>query len=242
MTETITIDGRNCRLFGSDRPDWLLVQPSARHETATLEAEAAQLAALTETHFVLATIELNDWIVDLMPWPDKNISREEEAGRHAPDTFQYIVGSLIPTLRQRFGDLPVILGGYSLGGLFALWAATQTDLFEAVAAASPSVWIKDWIPYATEHRLTARYVYLSLGEREEHVKNQAIARVGDCLRDYYALLKDQTGPDRCTLVWEEGNHFTDNEGRLARAFAGCLRSLRTVCKCGWNATAPREGN
>jgi predicted alpha/beta superfamily hydrolase len=222
LTETLTIAGRNCRLFGSDHPDWLLVQPSARHETATLEGEAAQLAALTEESFVLATIELNDWIVDLMPWSDKNISREEEAGLHGQDTFQYVIEALIPALKQRYGDLPVILGGYSLGGLFALWAATRTNLFEAVAAASPSVWIKDWIPYATEHKLMARYVHLSLGEREEHVKNQAIARVGDCLREYYTMLKNRLGPDRCTLVWEEGNHFTDNEGRLARAFAWCL--------------------
>ena len=68
----------------------------------------------------------------------------------------------------------------------------------------------------------AEAIYLSLGEREEHVKNRAIARVGDCLREQYALLQRQMGPDRCTLVWEEGNHFTDNEGRLARAFAWCL--------------------
>ena len=65
-------------------------------------------------------------------------------------------------------------------------------------------------------------VYLSLGMQEEHVKNQAIARVGDCLRTQYSLLQEQVGSARCTLVWEQGNHFYDNEGRLARAFAWCL--------------------
>ena len=221
-TKTLSIGGRTCRLFGSDRPDCFLIQPSARHETATLEAEAAQIAALSQTPFVLATVELDDWIVDLMPWPDRNISREEEAGRHAPDTLRYILDALIPELKRCFGDRPVILGGYSLGGLFALWAAGQTDGFKALAAASPSVWIKDWIPYATKQPPMTEAIYLSLGEREEHVKNRAIARVGDCLREQYALLQRQMGPDRCTLVWEEGNHFTDNEGRLARAFAWCL--------------------
>ena len=219
---TLSIENRTCRLFGSDNPDCLLIQPSARHETATLEAEAAQIAALSQTPFVLATVELEDWIIDLMPWPDRNISREEEAGRHAPDTLHYILDALIPELKRRFGDRPIILGGYSLGGLFALWAAGQTDGFKALAAASPSVWIKDWIPYATKQPPMTEAIYLSLGEREEHVKNQAIARVGDCLRVQYALLQRQMGPDRCTLVWEEGNHFTDNEGRLARAFAWCL--------------------
>lgn len=225
MQETLSIAGRLCRLSGSDHPDCLLIQPSARHETATLEAEAAQLASLTKVRFVLAALELEDWIIDLMPWPDRNISREEEAGKHGEDTLQTILKTLIPALKERYGDRPVILGGYSLGGLFALWAAARVNCFQAIAAASPSVWIKDWIPFARENTPAAALVYLSLGKREEQVKNHAIARVGDCIREQYSLLQSRLGPDRCTLVWEEGNHFTDNEGRLARAFAWCMNRL-----------------
>ncbi len=222
MTNPLSIKNRTCRLFGSDNPDCLLIQPSARHETAMLDAEAAQIAALSKRPFILAAIELDDWILDLMPWPDRNISREDEAGKHAQDTLHYIQNALIPVLKERYGEHPVILGGYSLGGLFALWAATRTDGFQAIAAASPSVWIKDWIPFARKNAPAAEFVYLSLGQREEYVKNQAIARVGHCLREYDALLQSQLGPQRHTLVWEAGNHFTDNEGRLARAFAGCM--------------------
>jgi len=223
MPESITIGGKTCRLFGSEEPACLLVQPSARHENATLEAEAAQIAALSRIPFVLATIELEDWIIDLMPWPDGNISRDPEAGKHGQETLQYLLLSLIPELRRRYGKLPVMLGGYSLGGLFSLWASTQSDSFQAIAAASPSVWIHGWLPFARKHVTLADHIYLSLGEQEEHVKNQAIARVGDNLRAYHALLQEQLGPERTTLVWEEGHHFTDNEGRLARAFAWCLR-------------------
>ena len=101
----------------------------------------------------------------------------------------------------------------------------QTDSFKAVAAASPSVWIHNWMPFARKHVSMADYIYLSLGNQEEHVRNQAIARVGDHLRAQYELLREQLGPERCTLVLEEGNHFTDNEGRLARAFAWCMERL-----------------
>ena len=222
MSESINIGGKTCRLFGSETPACLLVQPSARHENATLEAEAAQITALNRIPFVLATIELEDWIIDLMPWPDGNISRDPEAGQHGQETLQYLLLSLIPEMRKRFGPLPVILGGYSLGGLFGLWASTQTDSFRAIGAASPSVWIHGWLPYARKHVTLANRVYLSLGEQEEHVKNQAIARVGDNLRAYHALLQEQLGPERCPLIWEQGNHFTDNKGRLARAFAWCM--------------------
>ena len=151
MTESIVISGRSCRLFGAEKPACLLIQPSARHEAPTLEEEVRQLTALTAVPFLLVTIELEDWIVDLMPWADRNISRDEEAGKHGQDTLQYILQSLIPWLEERYGFLPAILGGYSLGGLYALWASARTDRFRAVAAASPSVWIKDWVPYAKKN-------------------------------------------------------------------------------------------
>ena len=218
-----SIAGRKCRLYGSETPACLLVQPSARHENGTLEGEVAELARLAPTPFLLATIELEDWTIDLMPWPDGNISRDPEAGRHGQETLDFIVQDLLPELERRYGALPVVLGGYSLGGLFALWASCRTDRFRAVAAASPSVWIHGWLPFAKKNVPMADALYLSLGEREEHVKNQAIARVGDNLRAYYELL--QTQPGLCTLVWEEGNHFNDNSGRLARAFAWCLKQI-----------------
>ena len=222
MIERI-IAGRKCRLFGSERPGCLLVQPSARHENGTLEAEVAQLEALAPTPFLLATIELEDWTIDLMPWWDGNISRDPEAGKHGQETLAFILNDLLPELEIRYGALPVLLGGYSLGGLFSLWASCQTDRFRAVAAASPSVWIHGWLHFAKKQAPMADAVYLSLGDREEQVKNQAIARVGDNLRAYYELLQAQSR--RCTLVWEEGNHFNDNAGRLARAFAWCLKQL-----------------
>ena len=214
--EEICIGGRKCRLFASDAPACLLIQPSARHETATLAAEAGMIAELSGVPSVLATVELEDWTVGLMPWWDGNVSRDPEAGKHGQETLEYLLSALVPELRKRFGPLR---------GLFALWASMQTDTFQAVAAASPSVWIHGWLPFARKHVPLAEDIYLSLGEREEQVKNQAIARVGDNLRAHYALLQEQIGPEHCTLVWEQGNHFTDNEGRLARAFAWCLRRI-----------------
>lgn len=225
MMEQLTIGGRKCRLYGADNPEFILVQPSARHENATLESEVQQIAALSKAPFVLSAIELEDWVVDLMPWPDGNISRDPEAGKHGRDTLGYILMDLVPELKGRYGTLPVILGGYSLGGLFAIWASMQSGCFKAVAAASPSVWIHDWMPFARRHAPMAGCVYLSLGDKEEHVKNQAIARVGDNIRAQYGLLREQLGPERCTLVREEGNHFTDNDGRTARAFAWCMDRL-----------------
>ena len=156
-----------CRLFGSERPACVLVQPSARHENETLETEARKIAELSKVPFVLATIELEDWMVDLMPWADDNVSKDPEAGKHGQETLRYVLVSLVSVLQERYGPLPIIIGGYSLGGLFALWASAQSDSFMAVAAASPSLWIRDWIPFAKTHIPMAYVVYLSLGDQEE---------------------------------------------------------------------------
>ena len=226
--ERVLIDGKACRIFGSDAPGCLLIQLAERNELPRLAAEAGQIASLTEVPFVLVAIEVENWLVDLMPWPDGNVSRDPEAGKHGQEMLDYILLSLVPELEKRFGTLPVILGGYSLGGLFALWASSQSDRFDAIAAASPSVWIKDWIPYAQKHIPLADSVYLSLGDREEFVKNQAIARVGDNLRTQYAQVQEQLGAHHCILDGEQGNHFSESDGRQARAFAWCLDRAGTI--------------
>ena len=120
------------------------------------------------------------------------------------------------------GFAPVILGGYSLAGLFALWAACQTDRFGAVVAGSPSLWAGDWPGYAAGHAMRARLVYLSLGDREERSRNQIFARVGDRIREEHRRLQQQLGEENTTLVWEEGGHFADPAARMARGFVWCL--------------------
>ena len=116
------------------------------------------------------------------------------------------------------------MGGYSLAGLFALWAATQTDALYGVAAASPSVWFPGWSEYEATHPIQAKRVYLSLGDREEHTKNQTMAAVGDNIRALHSALI-QRGK-ACTLEWNAGGHFKDADLRTARAFAWVMEGKR----------------
>ena len=112
------------------------------------------------------------------------------------------------------------IGGYSLAALFALWAAYQTDIFKGVAAASPSMWFPRFADYMKENRIKADSVYLSLGDKEEKVKNPVMATVGDRIREAADVLK---GQDVNTILeWNEGNHFKDAGIRTAKAFAWLL--------------------
>ena len=114
-------------------------------------------------------------------------------------------------------DKTYIIGGYSLAGLFALWAVYQTDVFKGAAAASPSVWFPGFVEYMRGNRILTGSVYLSLGDREEKTRNPVMAAVGERIREAYTLLKDRG--INTTLEWNQGNHFWDADIRTAKAFA-----------------------
>ena len=223
--KTCTIDGRECFISDAVHPHYILIQTLGDHERSIFDQTAQLISNACGVPSVLAAFQVFDWDLDLTPWHDDAISRKPEVGTRTGETLRYVTESLLPALETEYGKLPVILGGYSLGGLFALWSAMQTERFAAIAAASPSLWIKDWLDYAKAHPVQTGKVYLSLGDQEEHVKNRAIARVGDSVRGEYELLKTQLGSESCTLVWNPGNHFQDGDKRLAAAFSWCIKEL-----------------
>lgn len=249
-TSTIFTEEHNiqtpCKLFAVGDPQVLLIQPSARHEEKNdgVRREVDLIAQASPTGFAMVFFDCVEWARALMPWADDAVSRDAEVGRHAPDTLRFIERTLLPWLRERFGALPCIIGGYSLGGLFALWAARNTDAFAAVAAASPSLWINGWGEYAAAHpilppKATTQHstlnishsesrssaIHLSLGDREEHCRNQRMKRIGDCVRAEHTLLCQQLSPTAVTLRWHEGGHFGAEAERTAEAFAWCIEQL-----------------
>lgn len=177
------ISGRECLLYSEgNEPKMLLIQTLGAQERDSIDSEVAMISEATGASFVMAAFAIVDWEVELTPWHDPAVSKRQAVGEHAFDTLDYITQILIPYLQEQFGQLPVVLGGYSLGGLFSRWAASKTECFEAVAAVSPSLWIDAWCGFSDAHAVYARYVYLSLGDREEHSRNKAIARVGNNVR------------------------------------------------------------
>lgn len=110
-----------------------------------------------------------------------------------------------------------VIGGYSLAGLFSLWAAYQTDIFSGVAAASPSIWFPGFKEYMEENPIRSSTVYLSLGDKEEKTRNSVMAKVGERIRDAYENL--QESGVNCVLEWNAGNHFKDAEVRTAKGFS-----------------------
>ncbi|MBQ7279230.1 MAG: hypothetical protein IJR13_00705 [Bacteroidales bacterium] len=219
------IAGRQCHIFCGNAPRYLLLQPLGRHEQRSIADEAAFIANTATEPVCLVAFEVDDWNRDLTPWQDPAISHDPLIGQAAEASYAYIAQQLLPYLYAHYGVLPTVIGGYSLGGLFALWAAKCGLNIDAVAAASPSLWIRDWPSFSSEHPTAARYIYLSLGQREEHSKNKSIAQIGNRVRNEYRQLCQHLGISHCTLRWNRGGHFDDNARRTAEAFAWCVNQL-----------------
>ena len=226
MKQNVEIGGRECLLYNKgEEPQVLLIQTLGAQERGSIDSEVAMISVATGTSFVMAAFAIGDWEVELTPWHDPAVSKRQAVGEHAGETLRYVTGTLIPYLHQEYGEIPIVLGGYSLGGLFSLWSGSESDSFAAIAAMSPSIWIAGWQDYASKHPVKTPYVYLSLGDREEHCRDKAIAQVGNNIRWEHEHLKQTLGPDNTTLEWNMGNHFVDGAYRTAKGFAWCVNKI-----------------
>ena len=122
---------------------------------------------------LVTTIKVNNWNEELSPWNAPAVFGNEGFGSGAEATLKAVLDVLDPFDKTK----NYYIGGYSLAGLFALWSACQTDVFAGVAAASPSIWFPGFIDYMKEHAPHTGSVYLSLGDREEKIRNPVMSTV-----------------------------------------------------------------
>ena len=200
--------------YGSPDSSIVLIEPI--HVPEGMDQEASLIRKLAGRDFHLLAVRV-DWFQDLSPWPSPAVAGNIPFGDGAEETLKNIL-KLTGTTGKKY-----ILGGYSMGGLFALWAACRTDTFSAVAAASPSVWFPGFTEFMTSSGIHTGRVYLSLGDREEKTRNPVMAAVGTRLREIYAWLQSQAIP--CCLEWNKGNHFVNLEERMAKGFAWAVKGL-----------------
>ena len=218
---------RPCRIYGTDCAEYLLLQMTDEHELQHMDNEISAIAQGSAHSFLFAAVPVKNWNDALSPWKSPAVWGKESFGGNAAGTLRFLTEQAIPTLKQQFAlpeNVRIILGGYSLAGLFALWASTQTALFSGVAAASPSVWFPGWMEFEQQHPIQAQRVYLSLGDKEERTKNAVMAAVGDNIRTLHSRLAER-GTD-CTLEWNNGGHFKDADLRTARAFRWVMEDIR----------------
>ena len=207
--------------YGNPDAPVVLLEPQGGHDPVSEQKEYELIREFSgREDFLLVTVPVDSWNRDLSPWNAPPVFGKELFGDGAKETLRRIEEELIPAFS---GDRIFLLGGYSLAGLFALWAAYESGRFSGVAACSPSVWFPGFMDFQENHEIRTDTVYLSLGDREEKAKNRVFATVGDCIRESDRLMRKRGV--NCLLEWNQGNHFVDGEIRTAKGFAWLLRQL-----------------
>ena len=207
----LEIGGRNCHVIGEIQNEvMVIVKPLGEFERLLIEDECRLISEMSSVPFCMVAFEVTE--ADLRP-------------TGAEDTYQYLEKVLLPYIKANMHPIRLILGGYSLGGLFALWSVTRTDAFDAVYAGSPSLWMEGWNEYADAHPLKVEYAYMSLGDKEECTRKQPFCIIGDRVRLQHKRHEAQLGSDHCILEWNEGGHFNEIEKRKAKGAAWIINHL-----------------
>ena len=187
------------------------------------DAETAEKLLPALSRGSLLAFPAEDWDRELTPWPAPGLGKGRETfGGHGEVFLQGLLAAVEEAKAALPAPPPAVgLMGYSLAGLFALWAGTRTEAFSLLASVSGSLWYDGWCEYLAAHPCRAGRVSLSLGDREPKTRNPRMGRVGVCAERTEALLK-ASGAET-TFEWNPGGHFNDPDGRVGRAIAWLLR-------------------
>lgn len=215
----LTVGGRRCHVFGGGA-NCILCGMDARDTEEIQNTAKLFFQSEASGDCCLAFIETTDWNGDFSPWPAVPAFGKEPFTGKAPELLNWLLDALFPKLEAEklLGkESKKYIAGYSLAGLFALWAFLESDLFDGAASCSGSLWLPGWMEYMKSKALRRDgIVYLSLGSKEENTKNPLMATVGDNTRECYALLKHQPQIRKAILEWNKGGHFANPTQRLIK--------------------------
>ena len=234
LWSTAELNWTACRIGADDGPlpaVYLASGTGVADELAEIrQALEPSLQSEQLRSFLLIGVSMPDWHRSYSPWAAPALSAKGEpfAGCGAK-TLGLIEAQLIPEVVRRYGaggePESRALIGYSLAGLFALWALYVGAGFGHYASCSGSLWFDGWDAFTAEHipRPHSR-VYLSLGRREERARNHRMSAVGEATRRTAARLAGDPGLTESLLEWHDGGHFTQIPQRVARGIAWLMRA------------------
>lgn len=178
--------------------------------------------------FHLVVISKIDWDADMSPYPaDKVISRHDNFAGNADKYLEWMLTSLIPHCEKLLRvDNPLrILLGYSMSGLFSLYAMYRTDKFAAYISASGSLWYPDFDDFVISHEpMTKAPIYLSIGDKECISKNTYLQTIIEKTQHIFEHYKVEGHITQFEL--NTGNHFVDGDLRQAKGIKWAIAALR----------------
>lgn len=189
----------------------------------------------------LVNIGVDLWEENFSPWCAPRVfAKGPNFGDGAQKTLDTLINQVIPWAESDLTEPPAyrVLVGYSLAGLFSLWAGVSqqvardcqhdataphvdvpTPTFQRIGAVSGSFWFPGLLDYVDQQlsggAVGLTHAYLSLGDREARTPNPQIMHV----RENAELLASKLESAGITSMFElnRGNHFQNAEGRMQKA-------------------------
>ena len=197
------------------------------HEQGRGEHVASLMADyLRETPWTLAAYEAENWNRDYSPWALPSVKGEAEFTGGARATLAWLTDMCIPHIESSLlcGASSRMIGGYSLAGLFSLFAFYESRIFDGVASCSGSLWYPGWKEYADgQSSPKGSFAYLSLGRKEEKTRSRKLAIVGDMTRWQHEQMQQDSNVRSSELYWHNGGHFAHVDQRIAQGFAWLIK-------------------
>lgn len=169
----------------------------------------------------VVTVPVCDWNRYLTPWEAPGLRTDAPSfGGKADELLQELRNTLLPYIRDKYNVASVTwaIAGYSLGGLFALYAFMRDLQLCACGCVSGSVWYPGLIDYVQEHARAGagRYAYFSLGKKERRGGAPIMHSVQDNMETCTKMLVE-TGY-MTDFVLGPGNHMQHHTERMYAAF------------------------
>lgn len=185
---------------------------------------------ISESKLMLVFCLIDNWNRDLSPWKAPAVFGKEDFGGEGKCTLGNITDVCIPYLIESYNidtaESRFFICGYSLAGLFALWAVYNTDVFKGAVSCSGSLWFKGFEEYIKGRKLPEDCsIYLSLGDREHKTKNPVMSRVKLVTEYAYKLYGNTPEVKNLKLEWNEGNHFNNPDERLKKGILWVIENV-----------------
>lgn len=161
-----------------------------------------------QANFNLLTIHNLNWYQDLVPWDSESIFKGDEPFVGQADLYlKLLTDTIIPKViaQHKLEPQYLALGGYSLAGLFAVYANFKCDLFTKIASMSGSLWYPKFIDFIKEHTLspTLKEAFFSIGN--ENVKrNRYLCNIKENTKEIAELFKARG--IKTSFIQNEGGH------------------------------------
>lgn len=175
---TFTAGGKTVTVFPAAEPDTPVVYLNTFDEEGQKVFDALPAAP----PLTLVAISGLDWNQDMAPWDSPAVFKNAAPfSGGADDYLRLLAGEILPAAERQLPSTPRWRGiaGYSLAGLFAVYAFYRTDAFTRAACVSGSLWFPGFREYVFSHAPLCRpdCVYFSLGDRESRTRNPVLQTV-----------------------------------------------------------------